>query len=59
MTADQFREILREELQPIHRRLDSLESAILVLANHVPGSVPGHKSYVRKKIEETFAEAGQ
>lgn len=58
MTPDQFREILREELQPLEQRIDSLETrltgAILILADHMPGSYPGQPSYVRTKIEEAL-----
>ena len=64
MTPDQFRQIIREELHPIavrlhgvEDRLGGVEAAILILADNLPGTMPGEKSHVRTQIEEAFAEA--
>lgn len=51
MTPDQYREILREELQPLERRVGGLEDAVLVLADHMPGNYPGQPAHVRTRVE--------
>lgn len=51
MTPDQFRDIPREELKPLEKRVGRFEDrrggletrltgAILILADHTPGSLP-------------------
>ena len=46
-----MRTIIREELAP-------LKDAMLVIADHLPGWVPGVTSYVRKQVEQALAEGG-
>ena len=65
MSPDEFRKILRDSyksaefhnavgsvVRPILREeLEPLKEAVLILADHMPGSMQGQKSHVRKKVE--------
>ena len=63
MTPDPFRRIIREELQLVERRIGLLEnrltSAILILADNLPGSMPGGMSHVRTQIEGALVEGSR
>lgn len=59
MSPDEFREIVREELQPIVRRLDRIESATLILCDRTPGQLPGRRSHIRRDIEAVLGNEGR
>ena len=59
MTSETFRELIREELAPVTRRLDRIEGrlkgvegVIVHLAQCFPGSMPGHDSHVVTAVRE-------
>lgn len=63
---EECRSVIREELAPIKAQLDGLEQevrsgfsrvteALTFLASCWPGSMPGHKSHVARKIEEILS----
>lgn len=68
MTPDQFRQPIREGFKGeafaygvrtiIREELAPLKDAMLVIADHLPGSVPRVTSYVRKRVEQALGAAG-
>ena len=59
----QIGELMDEKLAPIYQRFDGVEQrldkmelrlgdAIMVMANNWPGTMPGHKSHVARKVEK-------
>lgn len=54
MTPDQFRLIIREELEPVKLDLGKIKQALFILADALPGTMPGHKSHTRLKLEEVL-----